>query len=794
MKNRKKILLILFVLMISVSAFAQMDNASKLLQLSDEFSTEWQQREARVLEYTKVNSISKTFESGGVIYQMVDVENGIPVYYKTHNLGAAITTRANQIWPGGETGLELTGEGYYQLGQWDAGSVLVNHQEFTDQGISRVTMMDGSTPTHSHATHVAGTMVAAGINANAKGMMYGGNLKAWEWSNDDAEMAAAAAAGLEISNHSYGVVAGWDYNNGNWTWYGNSNISATEDYRFGFYDGSARKVDQIAYNAPNYLIVKSAGNDRGDGPSDAGTGNQPEKDGGEDGYDCIGPKGVAKNILTVGAVYQVSDYTDPDDVKMSDFSCWGPADDGRIKPDIVGKGVDVFSTTNVSNTSYELLNGTSMSSPNVSGSMALLQLHYQNIFGEAMRASTLKALVIHSADEAGEHIGPDYIFGWGLMNTERAADLISDNEGQNVIDELTLNNGETFSREVFVPEGKDLRVTICWTDVPGTPTSPQLNPISPMLVNDLDLRIVGSDNTTYYPYSLDRDNPSAAATTEGKNYVDNVEMVFAENLPEGNYSIIVDHDGTLSFGAQVFSMIISGIDEYTELPLCSDELITPINGDEDAFINQKLVWKPALFASSYDVYLGTDGGGVSIPTNIYNGENFPTNECNILYEPGTTYYISVIPKNNLGIAQGCDEIWSFTTMFPIEDYPYIVDAEELIIPEIPNLWQYQSFTDAKWGKLRYFCTFRKSVFVMLYTVIGSDKYDFDTWLISPPLYLQYGNEYNFQYFFRPLLGGTTEDIALYWGNQPVPEEMTNVINIIDEPVSGWERNKSSIYS
>ncbi len=39
-----------------------------------------------------------------------------------------------------------------------------------------------------------------------------------------------------------------------------------------------------------------------------------------------------------------------------------------------------------------------------------------------MKAATLKALAIHTADEAGPNEGPDYQFGWGLFNALSAAD------------------------------------------------------------------------------------------------------------------------------------------------------------------------------------------------------------------------------------------------------------------------------------------------------------------------------------------------------------------------------------
>ncbi len=175
-----------------------------------------------------------------------------------------------------------------------------------------------------------------------------------------------------------------------------------------------------------------------------------------------------------------------------------------------------------------------------------------------MRAATLKGLVIATADEAGDWDGPDYEFGWGLMNTEKAAEKITEDQTYNVIDELTLADGSTYTRTVTSDGTEPLKVTICWTDPPGTPVSAQLDPIDPMLVNDLDLRLTYASNT-FYPWKMDRDNPTVAATNTGENNVDNVEVVYIDSPVAGDYTITVDHDGTLTGGTQAFSIIIDGV-------------------------------------------------------------------------------------------------------------------------------------------------------------------------------------------------------------------------------------------
>lgn len=760
-------------------------NIERLNELSIIFSNEWNVNKEKVIEYCQQNNlpIRQELEDGRII-QMINVENGIPLYYSTSNRGAATTTRADKVWPDGGAGFNLTGAGYNQIGQWDGGHVRQTHTEFTDQGESRVINMDGSSPTHYHATHVAGTIVAAGVNGNAKGMAYEGELMAWDWNSDNSEMAQAAADGLEISNHSYTFITGWSWTGSDYQWYGNPGISPTEDYKFGFYTYDARALDEIAYYAPNYLIIRSAGNDRGEGPSNAGQGDNPERDGGTDGYDCIPPESISKNILTVGAVKQVSSYTGPNDVDMSSFSSWGPADDGRIKPDIVGKGVGVYSTDDSSDDSYMNMDGTSMSSPNVAGSAALLQQHYQNLYAAPMWSATLKGLIIHTADEAGNYDGPDYIFGWGLMNTERAAQIISQDTLQNVVDQLVLKNEETFSRTVTAPGDTVLRVTICWTDVKGDIPGASLNPRVPILVNDLDIRIVGNGNT-YYPYMLNPEDPSAEPTTDAKNNVDNVEQIYIADAPAGSYNIYVEHDGELTEGEQAFTMIISGI---TDLPYpgCSETLLSPEPDAEDLFLNQLISWEAAVYASSYDVYFGTDGEGVSTPTNVYNGENFELNEFYYILDPESTYYMQIVPRNDQGTAEGCNQIWTFSTMGAITAYPFIDTYAEATPPAAPFGYQIIDNSEANWVSTEFFGHTDNSSMLCLHPD-GLVETDYDNWLISPPFVITGQKEYDISFYYMNPVPGTNESVTLYWTTDPNPEVMTDkVFQDINFDENGWQ--------
>ena len=407
--------------------------------------------------------LSKNYSNQRVL-QLQEIDAlGQPVYYTLHNAEAARGTQTQALQGNGSLPIALSGDSAVmagRLGLWDGGKVLESHNEFGG-AVARITQKDNLATLNNHTTHLAGTLIAKGINAQAKGMAFGAKLSVWDYTNDITEL-TTAASNLLISNHSYGPVVGWVYNesrpgtdpNLKWEWWGNATISETEDYLFGFYTANARDLDRIAYNNPFFLMVRSADNKRSEtGPL---TGkpyflkNTDTKStltrSRNDAYDVIPAEATAKNVLTIGAA-NVS-FTDQNKAVLlgtTGFSGWGPTDDGRIKPDLLGIGSDVLSSLSTSDTAYGTYSGTSMASANVAGSLFLLQELYATqragglpTSGQFMRAATLRGLAIHTATRPNPAAGPDYRQGWGLLNTEAAARLLLNENLANLVLEKVI--------------------------------------------------------------------------------------------------------------------------------------------------------------------------------------------------------------------------------------------------------------------------------------------------------------------------------------------------------------------
>ncbi len=573
-------LAILTLSIVSIHAKAQLTtNTAALQKASIAARIEEKNLQIRLLSLARQKGwpMTMTNKQGRRSFLVGVDAKGYPLYVGVNdNIISAATIRTNLLWPGGSTGLNLNGSSNNLKGKiaiWDEAKPRPTHVELAN----RVVQKDDASTISDHSTHVSGTMIAAGINPAAKGMAYGEQqLLAYDFNSHLSEM-LAESPNLLVSNHSYGTIAGWNFNTdvtpNRWEFLGNA--GDTVDYKFGYYSAEAQMWDSIAYNAPQYLIVKSVGNNRDiNGPAVGqpywrynasgimtSAGNRPAGISSNNGFDIIPTYGVAKNILSVGAVNPIpSGYTQPSDVVLSSFTSFGPSDDGRIKPDVVTDGVDVLSCVGSSDNAYAVFSGTSMSSPAAAGSSLLLQEYYSKQHGGAfMRSATLRGLIIHTADEAGTAPGPDFEFGWGLINMEKAASVITSNNTDQLIYENNLTNGSSFTLPVVASGKGALVATICWTDPKASVDQVNvLNNPAKKLINDLDLRI-SDGTTTFTPYVLDWKHPANPATN-GDDTLNNVEKIVISNaIPGKTYTVKVTHKGTLARGQQAYSLLVSGV-------------------------------------------------------------------------------------------------------------------------------------------------------------------------------------------------------------------------------------------
>ncbi len=502
----------------------------ELLKLENEYFQRISSEKDRVKELAASLNIPLIIEENGTYRELQKIlPDGSLIYYTTFNVNAARSTRTNHLNSGGSLGLNLMGQNM-TAHIWDGGLARTTHQEYDGAGgTDRFSIGDGTTGLHYHSAHVTGTIIASGVSANAKGMAPYARAIGYEWNNDLTEATNAASNGMLISNHSYGYDS-----------------SLVPDYYFGAYITESRDWDNLLFNAPYYLMVVAAGND-------GNTNYNGAPLGGNSAYDKLTGHSTSKNNLVVANANDanVDNNGNLISVSINSSSSEGPTDDYRIKPDITGNGTSVYSTYESSNTAYGTITGTSMASPNVAGSILLLQQHYNNLNSTFMRAATLKGLVLHTADDAGS-TGPDAIFGWGLLNAKKAAETISAKDNGSIIQELTLTGGQTYQFTVDADGVNELRASISWTDRPGTATT-QTNSTTPRLVNDLDLRVT-KGSTTYLPWKL------TGITTNAKvdNNLDPFERVDVSGA-SGTYTITVSHKGSLTGGSQNYSLVVTGV-------------------------------------------------------------------------------------------------------------------------------------------------------------------------------------------------------------------------------------------
>ncbi len=235
--------------------------------------------------------------------------------------------------------------------------------------------------------------------------------------------------------------------------------------------------------------------------------------------------GAAKNSLAVGAVL--------DGGSLAGFSSHGPTADGRLAPQIVGTGVDLFSAAgDGSREDYQRLSGTSMASPSVAGVAALLMdavpaFREQPALTRAqLIASAIKPDIwLEDAElfPANNSNGPGSLqmrYGLGKVSARTS---ILNKAGTNGWESATaisaLEDGEYAYHDIHVPEGTSrLDLVLTW-DEPPTDT------LASAVLNDLDLWVDRDGDCAMEPCG------EYASTSR----VDNLEWIIVSNPEPGMY-------------------------------------------------------------------------------------------------------------------------------------------------------------------------------------------------------------------------------------------------------------------
>lgn len=454
-----------------------------------------------------------------------------------------------------------------------------NHPEFGDR--LKVNTTGGSTSDKQHATHVAGTIGASGVDPQAKGMAPKVTLHQFRASGDASQWLktkdqSLPPLGVLVDNNSWGYVLGWDSEGADWVW------SDLAEY-FGAYDlGYTAPIDQITRER-GILFVHSAGNEadlpplnnlgqhrhvdfQGDpiltewfcysangtgtdcpAPCSAGSSHcETARHMAAAPYDTIGLTASAKNSIATGAV---------DSSKgIAGFSGRGPAKDGRVKPDLVARGVNVYSSSTTN--AYTRKNGTSMASPAVAGVAVLLVEQWRRTFGKSPTPEQLKGILIAGAEDLG-NTGPDYTFGYGLVNAKASVDLIRADAGQQThITSSTLEQGARYETALRINAPQNLRFTLQWLDPEIVQIENGPDIAAKALVNDLDLTVTDPAGNAVLPWVLNPGTPSATAT-RAVNRRDNTEVVEIANAPAGVYRVAVNATTINDRSPQSFTLFSS---------------------------------------------------------------------------------------------------------------------------------------------------------------------------------------------------------------------------------------------
>jgi len=426
---------------------------------------------------------------------------------------------SNRAFPGYLSWLNtigLSGEGVI-IANVDSG-IDQNHPDIANRMLSCIGLTCGHNLASDHGTHTAGIMAGDGASGivdslgflRGLGMAPSANLveQAYTKVSDEPNQLRIL---MRDSYHNGAVISG-----NSW---GPSSSPSGYDWDTRLADIGVRDAEPEEIGNQPLTYILSIMNGFG-GTSTQGT---PDE---------------AKNLFTIGSTFlQYGDNTRINDLSLN--TAHGPALDGRLIPHMVAPGCYVDSSVMYG---YHSLNcGTSMASPQVSGTVALFFERYRKLFGADPSPAMVKAAFLPVAkDLAGSRDADGGILGhpfdskqgWGRLD---AAAVLDPDADVRYFDQETIfdNTGETWTFTYTAREPiQYLRAMLVWTDAPGH----GLGGTASAWVNDLDLSITTSSETFYG----NNFGPNGFSIPGGSaDFMNNTEGVFLPPSPEGDYTITV---------------------------------------------------------------------------------------------------------------------------------------------------------------------------------------------------------------------------------------------------------------
>ncbi len=344
----------------------------------------------------------------------------------------------------------------------------------------------------------------------------------------------------------------------------------------GVYDGTTAFIDEQIYENPQFTHVFSAGN--------AGSSNHGYGAGAGWG-NITGGRKAGKSVVTCGDL----NYLDV----LEGTSSRGPADDGRIKPDICANGYQQLSTAE--NNTNQVGGGTSAAAPSVAGTITQLYQAYTELTnGAQVESALIKACILNTAEDLGNP-GPDFQHGWGRINGLGAVEILEQN---NYLKD-SLAQGQSKTHTITVPANTgELRAMVYWLDPEGN-TAAQFS-----LVNNLNMTVTDPSTAIWNPWVLDH-TPNATALNSNAiraiDSVNNMEQVTLANPAAGTYTVTVS-GAAVPQGPQEYFLV------WENRPL-GIEITYPIGGEGFApFDLQTIRWDATGLTNPINLEYSTDGG------------------------------------------------------------------------------------------------------------------------------------------------------------------------------------------